>query len=169
MTNAFSKRVDNLRAALNLHFTHYNFVAVPRHDRLHAGHGGRGVSSADDGSGTRGARRMTEEQRRLQKAIKDLHGSESTYLRSEPVHEVFRGETVWEGVVEIFALTDHPTASLAYAWAHETDEGGTALRCRAGASASERAPGTPCGRQSSHRGNQHEVARGRRLQVILGA
>jgi IS1 family transposase len=26
LTNAFSKRVDNLRAALNLHFTHYNFV-----------------------------------------------------------------------------------------------------------------------------------------------
>lgn len=33
LTNAFSKRVDNLRAALNLHFAHYNFV------RYHGTHG----------------------------------------------------------------------------------------------------------------------------------
>ena len=66
---------------------------------------------------------MTEIER-LRKAIKDLNGCESTYLRSEPVREVFRGETVWDGVVEIFALTDHPTASLGYAWVHETDAGG---------------------------------------------
>jgi hypothetical protein len=66
---------------------------------------------------------MTEHER-LQKAIKDLHGCESTFLRSEPIQETFRGETVWDGVVEIFVLTDHPRASLAYAWAHETDTGG---------------------------------------------
>jgi len=26
LTNAFSKKVENLKAAMDLHFTHYNFV-----------------------------------------------------------------------------------------------------------------------------------------------
>lgn len=61
---------------------------------------------------------------RLQEVIRDLHGVESSHLRSEPVHETFQGQTVWEGVVEVFALKDHPKAGLAYAWSHETDPGG---------------------------------------------
>lgn len=28
LTNAFSKKVENLRAAVSLHFAHYNFVRV---------------------------------------------------------------------------------------------------------------------------------------------
>jgi len=64
------------------------------------------------------------EVRHLQKAIRDLHGVEGTHLRSEPVHETFQGETVWEGIVEVFALKGHPKAGLAYAWAHATDDGG---------------------------------------------
>jgi len=65
---------------------------------------------------------MTDRER-LRKAIRDLHGVEGTYLRSEPIHETFQGETVWEGIVEVFALKGHPKAGLAYAWSHETDEG----------------------------------------------
>ena len=61
---------------------------------------------------------------RLQQAIRDLHGLESTHLRSESVRETFRGKTVWEGMVDVFAVMGHPKASLAYAWSHETDEGG---------------------------------------------
>ena len=34
-----------------------------------------------------------------------------------------QGETVWEGVVEVFVLKDHPQARVAYAWTHETDPG----------------------------------------------
>lgn len=64
---------------------------------------------------------MTEHDR-LHKAIHDLHGCHGTYLRSEPIREEYGGQVVWDGVVEIFAV-DHPTASLAYAWAHETDAG----------------------------------------------
>ena len=30
LTNAFSKKIDNLRAAVSLHFPHYNFVRVHR-------------------------------------------------------------------------------------------------------------------------------------------
>lgn len=61
---------------------------------------------------------------KLQRVIREQHGAESAHVRSEPVHETFRGETVWEGVVEVFALQGHPQAETAYAWSHETDEGG---------------------------------------------
>jgi len=30
LTNAFSKKLDNLRAALALHFAHYNFCRIHR-------------------------------------------------------------------------------------------------------------------------------------------
>src|SRR5437667_1332972 len=33
--------------------------------------------------------------------MRDLHGVESTHLRSEPVRETFEGETVCKGVVEV--------------------------------------------------------------------
>jgi len=56
----------------------------------------------------------------LQKAIFDLHGCKSTWVKSVPVKEVFEGETVWEGVVQIFEV-DHPTSKLCYAWSHRLD------------------------------------------------
>jgi hypothetical protein len=59
---------------------------------------------------------------KLVQVIRDLHGVEATHVRSEPVHETFRGETVWDGVVEVFAIRGHPKATTAYAWAHETDD-----------------------------------------------
>lgn len=40
------------------------------------------------------------------------------------MYESHAGETVWEGVVEVFDLSGHPTAKRAYAWAHEADSGG---------------------------------------------
>lgn len=35
-----------------------------------------------------------------------------------PVHEVFKGQTVWQGDVEVFDLTGHSKARRAYAWSH---------------------------------------------------
>lgn len=61
----------------------------------------------------------------LKQAINRLHGCQSRYVESVHVHETWQGETVWDGTVEVFDLLDHPTAKRAYAWAHETDEGGT--------------------------------------------
>lgn len=61
---------------------------------------------------------------RLRKAIRDLHGLEATHIRTEPVHETFQGETVWDGEVEVFTVTGRPDVTHAYAWSHETDEGG---------------------------------------------
>ncbi len=66
---------------------------------------------------------MTERER-LRKTIRDLHGVESSHLRSVRVQETFEGQTVWEGVVEVFALKGHPKAGLAYAWSREMDDGG---------------------------------------------
>lgn len=40
----------------------------------------------------------------LQDVIRKLHGVESEHVKSVPVKEVFRGRTVWEGVVEVFDL-----------------------------------------------------------------
>lgn len=57
----------------------------------------------------------------LKDAIRRIHGVESTHLKSVPVKEIFQGKTVWEGIVEVFELHDHPKAPLAYAWTHRTD------------------------------------------------
>jgi len=57
----------------------------------------------------------------LRDIIRRLHGAEATHVESVPVKEVFQGQTVWEGIVEVFDLAGHPTAHRAYAWAHETD------------------------------------------------
>ena len=63
---------------------------------------------------------------RLQTAIMHLHNCGATWRESVPVHEVFRGETVWKGDVEVFDLTGHPKAKRAYGWSHpegENDQG----------------------------------------------
>ena len=58
----------------------------------------------------------------LQDAINRLHGYQATYLETVPVREVFQGQTVWEGDVEVFSIKGHPKASQCYAWAHKTDK-----------------------------------------------
>lgn len=58
----------------------------------------------------------------LKKAILDLHGCKATWIESVPVKEVFEGETVWEGVVQVFELIDHPKAKRCYAWSHRLDK-----------------------------------------------
>jgi hypothetical protein len=47
-----------------------------------------------------------------------LHGTGATWRKTVPVHEVFRGQTVWRGEVEVFDLTNHPKAKRCYAWSH---------------------------------------------------
>jgi hypothetical protein len=57
----------------------------------------------------------------LRDVIKRLHGVESVHLESVPIKESFQGKTVWEGIVEVFELKNHPKAPKIYAWAYETD------------------------------------------------
>ena len=58
----------------------------------------------------------------LKDIIRRLHGAEATHVDSVPVKETFQGRIVWDGVVEVFDLTNHPTAFRAYALAHDTDD-----------------------------------------------
>jgi hypothetical protein len=63
---------------------------------------------------------------RVQVAVSQLHNCGASYRETVPVHEVFRGQTVWQGEVEVFDLTGHPKAKRAYAWSHregKNDEG----------------------------------------------
>lgn len=63
--------------------------------------------------------------KRLQKAIRDLHGLDSDHVESVPVHEAFQGKTVWEGDVQVFRVRGHPQAQRAYAWSYIGDAGET--------------------------------------------
>jgi hypothetical protein len=58
----------------------------------------------------------------LREVIRKIHGTEASHVESVPVKEVFQGKTVWEGMVEVFDLHDHPQTHRAYAWAHKTDD-----------------------------------------------
>ena len=58
----------------------------------------------------------------LQSVIRRLHGVESKHIESVPIKETFQGQTIWEGVVEVFELVGHPSAKRLYAWSHQTDD-----------------------------------------------
>lgn len=71
---------------------------------------------------------MTEvEVAQLEEAVERMHGGTATMAQSVPIHERFDGKTVWEGVVHVFGLTGHPTATRAYAWSSPI-EGSTKRR-----------------------------------------
>jgi hypothetical protein len=62
----------------------------------------------------------------LQVAFEQLHGCDAIYRETVPVHEVFQGQTVWQGEVEVFDPSGHPKAKRAYGWSHregKNDEG----------------------------------------------
>jgi hypothetical protein len=54
----------------------------------------------------------------VQVAVQHLHKCGATWRETVPVHEVFNGQTVWQGDVEVFDLHNHPKAKRAYAWSH---------------------------------------------------
>lgn len=64
----------------------------------------------------------------LQEAIRHLYHTEPIYIETVPVHEVFQGQTVWEGEVEVFDLADSDEARRVYAWAYETEDTDTPKR-----------------------------------------
>src|SRR6266481_5848157 len=65
---------------------------------------------------------MTAYIEELRDVILRLHGVDAKHVESVPVKETFRGETVWEGIVEVFDLVGHSTTSRLYAWTHDTDD-----------------------------------------------
>jgi hypothetical protein len=63
----------------------------------------------------------------LKTAVESMHGGTATLAQSVPVRETFGGKPVWEGVVQVFDLSGHPTATRAYAWSSPI-EGSTKRR-----------------------------------------
>jgi hypothetical protein len=55
---------------------------------------------------------------RLGTAVQHLHNCAAVHSRTVPVREVFNGQTIWQGEVEVYDLTGHPKAKRAYAWSH---------------------------------------------------
>jgi len=60
----------------------------------------------------------------LTKAVQDLHRCTAVRKEAVPVKEIFQGQTVWEGAVQVFNLSGHPSASRCYAWSHVVDDSG---------------------------------------------
>ena len=50
-----------------------------------------------------------------------MHKCAAVYRETIPVHEVFRGQIVWQSRVEVIDMTGHPEAKRAYAWSHRKD------------------------------------------------
>src|ERR1700732_1622360 len=63
----------------------------------------------------------------LQATIENMHGGSAKFPQAVPVRETFEGKPVWEGVVHVFDLAGHPTATRAYAWQFPA-EGSNQLR-----------------------------------------
>ena len=52
----------------------------------------------------------------LKRAVEAQHGCRTTLAQSVAVRDTFGGKPVWEGIVHVFDLAGHPTATMAYAW-----------------------------------------------------
>lgn len=59
--------------------------------------------------------------KRLQLAIQELHKCKATHRRTVRVHEVIEDKQFYDGDVEVFWLTDHPSAKRCFAWSQQED------------------------------------------------
>jgi hypothetical protein len=61
-------------------------------------------------------RNNQEKLERIQMTVEHLHHCTAIHSATVPVHEVFRGQTVWKGDVEAFLILGHRVAQKAYGW-----------------------------------------------------
>jgi len=59
---------------------------------------------------------MSDRIDKIKKAVEKKFGSTASHAESVPVVETFRGDVLWEGVVETFDLAGHHKAKRCYAW-----------------------------------------------------
>jgi hypothetical protein len=59
---------------------------------------------------------MSDRIDKIQLAVEKAAGVPAKHLESAVVVETFRGQTMWEGVVEVFSLDGHPKEKRAYGW-----------------------------------------------------
>lgn len=61
--------------------------------------------------------------KRVQEAVEKLHHCKAVHCQSVAVHELFKGQTVWKGIVEVFDIAGHPKAKRCCAWSHRDGPG----------------------------------------------
>jgi hypothetical protein len=59
----------------------------------------------------------------IKATIRRLHRCEVAHSRTETVKEVVNGQVLFDGRVEVFALSGHDRALRCYAWGHLDDAG----------------------------------------------
>jgi hypothetical protein len=60
----------------------------------------------------------------LKQAVESQHGGKATFVQSVPIHEEHKGQTVWNGAVQVYDLADSPSgATRAYAWSYGLPDG----------------------------------------------
>ena len=52
----------------------------------------------------------------IKKAVESLHSCSASIREIAQVKEETYGQTLWEGIVHVFDLNDHPQADTCYAW-----------------------------------------------------
>ena len=52
----------------------------------------------------------------LKESVECLHNCSASFVEDVAVVEKFNGEIVWNGVVSVFIIKDHPKATKAFAW-----------------------------------------------------
>jgi len=62
---------------------------------------------------------VTERIQKLREVIETNEHCLARHSASVPVKEIFEGQTVWEGVVEVFDLLRHPREIRCYAWSYQ--------------------------------------------------
>ena len=62
----------------------------------------------------------------LKAAVEGLHQCKAAFAYDIAVIEQYDSQIVWEGIVSVFDLSEHPTASTCYAWSEPIK--GTAKR-----------------------------------------
>ena len=64
---------------------------------------------------------MISIEEQLAEAVESQHGGHAALAQTVPVCETFQRQMVWEGVVHVFDLEGHPTATRAFAWSTPVD------------------------------------------------
>jgi hypothetical protein len=59
---------------------------------------------------------MSDRIENLRALVETHEKCKATHVESVPIRETFNGQLVWEGVVEVFAITNHPAIPRCYAW-----------------------------------------------------
>jgi hypothetical protein len=59
---------------------------------------------------------MSEHIEAIARAVERAADCPATHVETVAVVDTLRGQTMWEGTVEVFALLRHPQAQRAYGW-----------------------------------------------------